>query len=87
MTFSYFVNYFQNTFHLNTRKYLAQASRYRLIFCCLALIMVDHSLDFQVEKELKKIVALKRAFDKIDTDDDIQSMVKAINETDDKQLV
>eukprot|EP00344_Euplotes_crassus_P009118 CAMPEP_0197006236 /NCGR_PEP_ID=MMETSP1380-20130617/33664_1 /TAXON_ID=5936 /ORGANISM="Euplotes crassus, Strain CT5" /LENGTH=49 /DNA_ID=CAMNT_0042425739 /DNA_START=112 /DNA_END=261 /DNA_ORIENTATION=+ len=49
--------------------------------------MVDHSLDFQVEKELKKIVALKRAFDKIDTDDDIQSMVKAINETDDKQLV
>mmetsp|Transcript_32407 Transcript_32407/g.28697 ORF Transcript_32407/g.28697 Transcript_32407/m.28697 type:complete len:88 (+) Transcript_32407:21-284(+) len=83
----YFVNYFQNLFRNNTRKYFAQASRYRLMFSCLALICFDHSLDYKVEKDLKKVIGVKKAFDKIDTDDQIKGLIKAVGEKDNNELI
>ena len=76
MAVTYLINSVFGRVNKNTKSYFAGFSRYRLIITLWALIALDHSFEYRIEKDIKQLIRLKNAFAKVHKDEEIQFIIQ-----------
>ena len=72
----YIINYVQDNFKTTKQKLILSSSKYRLIITLIALIMIDHSFEYKIEKDLHRLIQIKKSLEKLEKDEEIQFLVQ-----------